>query len=398
MPRVWRPHAIDGSMLRLLPLALLILGSAAHAAPLTVWTHYQDEDATWLRTQTALFTQRTGQAVQIKTVPFDQLGPQWSTAGARGPDVVVGIPDEWLLQVRTLAAPLSPLKSQDVAGTQAFTLGGKTLGLPLMAEALALVYNPRLVSTPPTTWAALTQGLARQASQGQQGLAVALTDPYTQAGLFRAYGADVFGPKIGSTGPTTWGLAQPGAVQAGELIRQWSRSTSGVTNLNDEAAAQAFIGGKAALWLTGPWSLPALHQAGLAVRSMPLPVPGDAPQTWQPFVGRQAVMVSSRGAHQKEGAALAEQLTSDAAQVALYQSGGRLPSSPSAWAQLEGVPELQGFAQAIRAGAPVPAQPEMDAVWAPWQAALEALQTQPQRSVKDILQEAVQVISGAIQR
>lgn len=387
-------------MPRLPSLALLTLTlvGTAHAAPLTVWTHYQRADADWLRAQAALYTRRTGQPVQIRTLPLDQLGPQWAAAGAGGPDVVVGVPDEWLLQVRTLAAPLTPAGPQDRAGIQAFTLGGRTLGLPLMAEAMALVYNPRLVSAPPTTWKALTLELAHQVKLGRQGLVLDLIDPYTQAGLFRAYGADVFGPQARSAAPATWGLAQPGALKAAERLRQWGRPSSGIANLNGAAAAQAFVEGRAAMWLAGPWELPVLQQAGLEVRSIPFPVPGDAPQGWQPFVGRQAVMVSARSVQRKEGAALAGQLSSDAAQVALYRAGGRLPSSPAAWTQLADTPELRGFGQAIRAGAPIPARPEMDAVWDPWQAALGAIQTQPQRSVREILGAAVQAISAALGR
>ncbi|WP_169330999.1 sugar ABC transporter substrate-binding protein [Deinococcus gobiensis] len=387
-------------MPRLPSLALLTLTliGTAHAAPLTVWTHYQRADANWLRAQAALYTRRTGQPVQIRTLPLDQLGPQWAAAGAGGPDVVVGVPDEWLLQVRTLAAPLTPAGPQDRAGIQAFTLGGRTLGLPLMAEAMALVYNPRLVSAPPTTWKALTLELARQVKLGRQGLVLDLTDPYTQAGLFRAYGADVFGPQARSAAPATWGLAQPGALKAAERLRQWGPALLRNRQPERRGGGPGLRGGPGGDVLAGPWELPVLQQAGLEVRSVPFPVPEDAPQGWQPFVGRQAVMVSARSVQRKEGAALAGQLSSDAAQVALYRAGGRLPSSPAAWAQLADTPELRGFGQAIRAGAPVPARPEMDAVWDPWQAALGAIQTQPQRSVREILGAAVQTISAALGR
>ncbi|MFC6659055.1 hypothetical protein [Deinococcus multiflagellatus] len=83
-------------MRRTLPTLLLLLAGTGQAVTLTVWTHYVGGDRDWLTLQTRAFTASTGHRVQILTVPFDELGPRWAAADRTGPDVVVGVPDEWL--------------------------------------------------------------------------------------------------------------------------------------------------------------------------------------------------------------------------------------------------------------------------------------------------------------
>ncbi|MBZ9712802.1 sugar ABC transporter substrate-binding protein [Deinococcus multiflagellatus] len=382
-------------MRRTLPTLLLLLAGTGQAVTLTVWTHYVGGDRDWLTLQTRAFTASTGHRVQILTVPFDELGPRWAAADRTGPDVVVGVPDEWLAAAAPLAAPLPAGPGGDPQGVRAFTVQGTLRGLPLTAEAVALVYNPRVIPRAPATWAELERVAAAEVQAGRLGLALDLTSAYTQAGVFQAYGASPFGPK----GTSDLGLAAPGAVQAGTFLRELGKISGMVSGLNDRAALVAFGDGRLAMWVTGPWNLGRLQQTGRDVRSAPLPPLPGAAGPWQPFVGRQGVMVAARRPHQKEALALARALTTETSQVTLYRAGGRPPSSPAARAQVaQEVPALGGFDQAIRAGVPVPSVPEMAAVWGPWDQALRRLQTAPAQSVRAILDEAVRQIRAALTR
>ncbi|MBZ9751637.1 extracellular solute-binding protein [Deinococcus sp. HMF7604] len=385
-------------MRRFLFTTILLLAGAGQAVPLTVWTSYVAGDRHWLETEAQAFTARTGHRVQVRQIPFDELGPRWQAAGRAGPDVVVGVPDEWLGAVIGLAAPLTPQGTPDAAGQQAFTSEGQLLGLPLMAEALALVYNAELVPRPPATWAELRQVMSEQVRAGRLGLASDLQDPYTQAGVFEAYSAPVFGLKAGRLGPADLGLATAGAVQAGTFLRELGQVEGLAGTLDDAAAQKAFTSRRLALWLTGPWNFGDLQRTGLDVRSVPLPAPPGAPEAWQPFVGRQAAMVAASSAHRAEATALARALTTDEAQLTLFQAGGRLPSSPAARAAaIENNQALSGFGEGIRRGAPVPKISAMTAVWRPWAEALRQLQAQPDQPVRAILDQAVQRIRAALQ-
>ncbi|MFC6659056.1 sugar ABC transporter substrate-binding protein [Deinococcus multiflagellatus] len=210
---------------------------------------------------------------------------------------------------------------------RAFTVQGTLRGLPLTAEAVALVYNPRVIPRAPATWAELERVAAAEVQAGRLGLALDLTSAYTQAGVFQAYGASPFGPK----GTSDLGLAAPGAVQAGTFLRELGKISGMVSGLNDRAALVAFGDGRLAMWVTGPWNLGRLQQTGRDVRSAPLPPLPGAAGPWQPFVGRQGVMVAARRPHQKEALALARALTTETSQVTLYRAGdARRPVQPPA--------------------------------------------------------------------
>ncbi|PTA67267.1 hypothetical protein C8263_13210 [Deinococcus arcticus] len=382
---------------RCLSTLLFLLVGTGQAVTLTVWTHYVKGDRDWLNTQAHDFTARTGHRVQIRTVAFGDLWRRWSSADRAGPDVVVGVPDEWLTGVAPLAAPLPARALGDEAGQQAFTLAGRVLGLPLMAEAVALVYNPRLVPRPPTTWAELEEVVAAEAKAARLGLALDLTDPYTQAGVFHAYGAPMFGQKGGEADLAALGLATPGAAQAATFLRELGGRPGIRSGLNDASALAAFGHGRLALWVTGPWNVEHLFRTGQDLRSVPLPPPPGAAQSWQPYVGRQGVMVAARSPDQPAALALAQALTTQGAQIMLYKAGGRLPSHPAARAQLANEDRtLGGFDQAIRAGVPIPSSPAVFSVWAPWREALRRLQTEPRQPARALLDEAVRQIRAAL--
>ncbi|CAM3834042.1 hypothetical protein DESA109040_22315 [Deinococcus saxicola] len=57
---------------------------------------------------------------------------------------------------------------------------------------------------------------------------------------------------------------------------------------------------------------------------------------------------------------------------------------------------VAGFGKAISAGTPMPNVPAMGAVWAPWSAAIAQSVQKPNPDYSQILDKAVQEISGNI--
>lgn len=64
-------------------VSLALLGNAS-AVSLTVWTHFNDAELTWLKAQAAAYTKSTGNAVQLVNVPLDQIPDKLIQSAPKG--------------------------------------------------------------------------------------------------------------------------------------------------------------------------------------------------------------------------------------------------------------------------------------------------------------------------
>lgn len=134
-------------------------------------------------------------------------------------------------------------------------------------------------------------------------------------------------------------------------------------SMGGDQAKQAFLDGKSPYMITGPWWTTEFADAGMDISVLPIPSAGGQPSA--PFVGAQGVFLAS----QSENAILAGQfidyMAGKEAQDKLYELGGRLPAlTESADAVDDEL--LAGFGEAGKDGQPMPAIPEMGAVWQFW--------------------------------
>jgi arabinogalactan oligomer / maltooligosaccharide transport system substrate-binding protein len=63
---------------------------------------------------------------------------------------------------------------------------------------------------------------------------------------------------------------------------------------------------------------------------------------------------------------LLDYLNTEEVQLALFDAGGRPPAMTSAFEQVASDPIIEGFGLSGQQGAPLPAIPEMSAVWESW--------------------------------
>jgi arabinogalactan oligomer/maltooligosaccharide transport system substrate-binding protein len=63
---------------------------------------------------------------------------------------------------------------------------------------------------------------------------------------------------------------------------------------------------------------------------------------------------------------MVDYLGTEEVQLALFEAGGRPPAMTSAFDQVSSDPLIQGFGAAGQQGTPLPAIPEMSAVWDSW--------------------------------
>ncbi|WP_019009845.1 maltose ABC transporter substrate-binding protein [Deinococcus aquatilis] len=390
-------------------LSLALLGSAitsqASAATLTVWTHFGGPELAWLKSQAADFTKKTGTQVSLVSVPFDNIPDKFiqSAPKGQGPDVVVTLPQDRLGQLAA-AGVVEPMDKYvtsrtdfDKTALTAMTYKGKLFGLPMFAESVALVYNKKLIPNAPTTWSAFLSAAQKNTGNGKFGFLADLSNAYMNYGVVSAYGGYVFKNTGGTLNPKDIGLANAGAEKASAFLNDLRYKYNLVPEGVDGGAAKsAFVDGRLAMLLTGPWDIGDIKKAGIDYGIAAFPTPPGASGKWSPFVGVQGTMINAYGKQKTAAAQFAKQISSSTAQVTFNQAGGRIPVSLSARTKLKADPVVSGFGKTISMGTPMPNIVEMGSVWGPWSAAIAQSVQKPNQNYSQILDKAVSEINSNI--
>lgn len=393
-------------MKRMLVVMSLALAGQAGAATLTVWNHFTDAaEVRWLRAQADAYTKASGHKVTIVSLPLDQMADKLiqSAPKGQGPDMVVTLPQDRLGQLAA-SGVIEPMDRYvvskadlDRTAVGALTYRGKLFGLPMFAESVALIYNKGLVPKAPATWNEFLQAAQKNTGNGRFGFLVDLGNAYTNYGFFNAYGSYVFRNNAGTLNVGDVGITNAGAVKALSLMNdlryKYNLVPEGVSN---DAAKSAFVDGRAAMIVTGPWDMGDIKKAGIDYGITTIPTPPGATSKWGPFVGVQGVVISAYSKNKPAAAQFAKALAAAPAQLSFNRAGGRIPVSLAARAQLKNDPIVTGFGQAISAGTPMPNVPEMSAVWGPWGSAVSQSVQKPNPNYTAILAAALKEIRGNI--
>jgi arabinogalactan oligomer/maltooligosaccharide transport system substrate-binding protein len=245
--------------------ALLVWAFPALAEELVVWHAYRADEKAAIEAVAAKYNEmNAAKGVTIKTlaVPYDALADKISAAVPRGKgaDIFIYAQDRlggWI-ESGNVIEPLDffldkPTKEQFLPSTlEAMTYRGTVYGLPVNYKVIALIYNKKLVSTPPKTTGELVT-LAKKLTDkgaGKFGLAYSYGDFYYHAALLNGFGGRAF-----DTGPKPV-LNSAENVKSFDLLLKWvyqdqilpaEPSTALVTALFNE--------GKAAMVFSGPWFL-----------------------------------------------------------------------------------------------------------------------------------------------
>ncbi|AWN22944.1 maltose ABC transporter substrate-binding protein [Deinococcus irradiatisoli] len=389
----------------LILVSLAMLGNAS-AAKLTVWTHFGDAELTWLKAQAASYTKSSGNTVEIVSVPFDQMPDKLiqSAPKGQGPDLVVTLPQDRLGQLAA-AGVIEPMdkyitsKSDlDKTALSAMTYQGKLFSLPMFAEAVAVVYNKKLLpGGVPSNWDQFIKTAQANTGSGKFGFLVDLANAYMNYGIFSAYGGYVFKNNNGTLNVKDVGLSNAGSDKAVAMLNDLRYKYNLIPEGVDGGVAKdAFVQGRLAMLLTGPWDMADIKKANIDYGIANLPAPTGATGKWSPFVGVQGVMMNAYSKNKVAAAQFAKSLVSSDAQTSFNKAGGRIPVSLSARVKLKSDPVVVGFGKAISAGTPMPNVPQMSAVWGPWSNAVAQSVQKASPNYSSILDSAVKEINSNI--
>lgn len=352
--------------------------AAGGASTITMWV--DAERAPALKGIAAKFKADTGIEVKLVIKDFAAVRDDFITQvpTGKGPDLIVG-PHDWVgkfVQNGVIAPVELGEKSASFSATavKAMTFKGSTYGVPYSVENIALLRNTELLPAAVTTFdevIAAGQGVV-DAGNAKYSFLVGLDpkqgDPYHLYPLQTSMGSAVFGLDAeGGYDPKNLVLGEPAGVEFAKKLVEWGDSGAKVLNSNitGDIAKEEFKNGKSPYFLSGPWNVPDLEKAGIKLAVDPLPTAGDKPA--QPFVGVNGFFISAKSANALATTEfVTNYLTTEEAQDSMFTAGGRPPALKASFDKAASDPIVEAFGKIGDNGVPMPAIPEMDAVWNDW--------------------------------
>jgi arabinogalactan oligomer/maltooligosaccharide transport system substrate-binding protein len=369
-------------------LLLTLVASAAVpllAADLVVWHAYRAEEKEALEKVVAAFNASPaakGNRVTTLAVPYDAFADKISAAVPRGkgPDIFIYAQDRlggWIEAGNTVE-PIDfflekETKARFIPTTmEAMTYRSTVYGLPLNFKVITMIYNKKLVTTPPKTSAELVATAKKLTNRpaGKFGLAYSFADFYYHAALMNGLGGRVFGP---GNKPV---LNNPENIRSLELLMKWfdsdrilpaEPSTALITSL--------FNGGKAAIVFSGPWFLGEIASSvsyGLA----PLPNLVEAGgKPMRPWMTVEGVLIAAPSKNKEAAYEFAKFLTDVPAAKIMALEGRQTPANQGVYAdpKVAADPVLAAFRKQVEVAVPMPNVPEMTMVWSPATTAMNTI-------------------------
>jgi len=364
---------------------LLLCGAPLSAAEIVVWHAYRAEEKAALEKVAAAFNASPaakGNKVTTLAVPYDAFADKISAAVPRGkgPDIFIYAQDRlggWIEAGNTVE-PIDFFLDKETRARyipttlEAMTYRGTTYGLPLNFKVITMIYNKKLVTTPPKTsteLVATAKKLTNKAA-GKFGLAYSFADFYYHAALLNGFGGRVFDPGVKPV------LNNPQNVQSLEYMLKWFKkdqimpaepSTALITSL--------FNGGKAAIVFSGPWFLGEIAK-GVDYGLAPLPTIVEAGgKPMRPWLTVEGVYVAAPSKNKDAAYEFAKYLTDVGAGKVLALEGRQTPANKTVYSdpKVSGDPVLAAFRKQVEVAIPMPNVPEMTMVWSPATTAMNTI-------------------------
>lgn len=392
-----------------LPLLMLLLWPA-FAAPaaaqkeIVVWHGYRGDEKTAFEKVVSQFNQANkGIKVTTLAVPYDAFADKITAAVPRGkgPDVFIFAQDRlggWIAAGNTVE-PLDFFLDDKIKGRylkttlDAMTYQGTVYGLPLNFKTLTLIYNKKLVPTPPKTTGELV-AIAKKntnAAAGRFGLVYWYSDFYYHAALMNGFGGGVFKGRQ----PT---MNTPQNIQSLELLRKWMSQGIMPEEPSTALITSLFNDGKAAMVFSGPWFLGEIKdgvQYGLA----PLPKIDEAGgKPMRPWITVEGVYIAAPSKNKDAAFDFIQYLTDVHAGKVLALEGRQTPANKGVYSdpKVAADPILKAFRQQVDTAVPMPNLPEMTMVWSPATTAMNTIVKKtaaPKQAMDTAQKEVVERIS-----
>ena len=397
---LWRSGA---ALALVLALVAAPLARAAEPGKLLVWIN-GDKGYNGLQKVGNDFAAKSGVQVTVEH-PEDAPGKfQQAGAAGQGPDVWCWPHDrlgEWI--DGGLVVPVTPSKTIrggiDPKAWQAFTVGGKTWGYPLAIEAIGLIYNKKLVPTPPKTFADVVKLDKKLTAQGKKAILWDYNNTYFTWPLLSANGGFVFGKNAkGDLDPTKVGVNNAGAVQGATLLASLIEQGVMPRGATYSAMEAGFAKGDVAMMINGPWAWENARKANIDFGVATIPAVGNKPG--RPFVGVLGCMITSASPNKDIAKEFLEGSVLQVAGLKAIDADVPLgvPANKAFYKQVTSDPKrgplLTATMKNAQLGEPMPNIPAMGKFWSAMASALENI-TNGRQPPKEALDGAAARMTGA---
>jgi maltose/maltodextrin transport system substrate-binding protein len=349
---------------------------ALEEGKLTIWTGAnRDHDA--LKTVLAKFTADTGIEVKLELVDPDLPAKyQQAASTGDGPDIVLWAHDrfgEW-----AAAGLIQPLNvSAEVAGgilptaMDAVSQGGKVWGYPVAVEAIGLIYNKKLVATPPANFEDIA-GLTVEGNAAK--IMWDYNNTYFTMPMLMANGGFAFQKVDGAYDGKVTGVNNDGAKAGAAVLKKLIDDGVMPKGVDYGVMDGAMNKGEVAMVINGPWSWANFKASGIDFAVAPIPAINGKPSP--AFLGVQALALNAATKNADLAVELIENyiLTDDGLNA--WNANGGLGALADVSA---GASQNDANIQATLANAaiavPMPSNPEMGAFWSAMGPALTNITT-----------------------
>jgi arabinogalactan oligomer/maltooligosaccharide transport system substrate-binding protein len=361
-------------------LVLSAWAAPCFAQPVTIvfWHSYRGMEKDALEEVGANFSKlNPGIKIQFLQVPFDALPDKITAAVPRGkgPDVFIFGHDRvgyWA--DKKVLEPLGLWVKKDMASLfipstlEALTYEDALYGLPTSLKCTALIYNKKLIKTPPKDTAEMI-AMARKntnVSQNRFGLAYEIGLTYYNSAWLFGYGGGIFDkndePIVNS----------PGNVKALAFIYDLYRTQNIMPEeITNTLVTTLFNRGQAAMIISGPWFLGEIEK-GIDFGVAPLPMITEIKAMPRPFLTVEAMFMSSQSSRKKEAFEVIKYFTGKEALLVMAKKGGQPVANLQAYDDpaLKNHPFIPVFKLQAETAVAMPNIAEMMMVWTPFDLAI----------------------------
>ncbi len=234
------------------------------------------------------FEQETGIKVTVEHPDkMEEKYPQVAATGD-GPDIIFWAHDRFGGYAQSgLLAEVSPdasFREKIFPFTwDAVRFDGKLIGYPISVESLSLIYNKKLLPTPPKTWEEMAALDKQLRAKGKSAIMFNLQEPYFTWPLLSAGGAYAFKLKDGHYDVTDVGVDNAGAKAGMQFLVDQVKAKTLNADTDYSIAEAAFNKGETAMTVNGPWAWGNLDKSGIDYGVTELPTLNGKPS--KAFVG-----------------------------------------------------------------------------------------------------------------
>lgn len=331
---------------------------------------------------------------------------QTTVAAGEGPQILSG-PDDNIgvfgtaktaMELDNFVSPefLATLDPKAVEGAK---MDGKLYGIPYrFGNALCLLYNKKLVSTPPQTADELIAAAKALTKGDTYGLVYNMNEPFFFIPFLGGFGGKVFDDSGNITLNTE---PMKKALQFAADLKFTHKIIP--KEANYDVASNLFKEGKAAMLINGPWSFKEYKDAGIDLGIAKIPqMPGG---TWAaPYTSNKVLIVSSNvkdDAVKDAVVKFIEFINTKDNQLKLAKVASEIPTNLEAQKDpyVTDSADMKAFYEQMAVGTPMPIVPKMRAVWDGFRPSLEAVmggKQQPAEAAADAQKKADELVKDML--